>query len=439
MQSKSKLIETPLYVYKAGKDAPVLIGQLSFIADTQSEFLAQFSYDESYIGRPDAFAIDPLNMPLAAPTKAYSTTNRYHVLGALFDAAPDAWGRKVISANVGVSNASEKTVLLKGNGMGVGELFFSASRLEANPVFLPIPGIDQIEQLASPITQVDEGAKFNPAWENLLVSSWDIGGARPKAIVLDEAGEHWIAKFPRKGETYDRQRVEWANLEMAADIGMDVPQRRLMETQFGAVLLVKRFDRNLDQKSHYLSAASVISPSPTIDKREIDAPIGQATFSYARIADTIQRISHNPARDLQELYARMVFNVLVHNTDDHLKNTGFLRVKDAKDPYAYRLSPLFDVVTQEGSLKHMLRIGKSGRESTIENALSDVRRMRVKEDTAQTILSTAMEVFDRRSEYYEKAGLKNDEVDALERCFTWIRSQSADSDVDDEESSPAPR
>lgn len=436
MQSKSKLIETPLYVYKAGEDTPVLIGELSFIADTQNDFLAQFNYDATYIDRPDAFAIDPLNIPLAAPTKEYSTTNRYHVLGALFDAAPDAWGRKVISAKVGVSNASEKTILLKGNGMGVGELFFSASRLESNPAFLTIPSIDQIEQLASPITQVDEGAKFNPAWENLLVSSWDIGGARPKAIVLDEVGEHWIAKFPRKGETYDRQRVEWANLEMAADIGMDVPERRLIETQYGAVLLVKRFDRSLDKKSHYLSAASVISPSPSIDKRQIDAPIGQATFSYARIADTIQRISNNPSRDLQELYARMVFNVLTHNTDDHLKNTGFLRVKDARDPYAYRLSPLFDVVTQEGSLKHMLQIGKAGRESTIENALSNVRRMRIKEDAAQKIVHIARSVFDRRSEYYDRAGLQSDEVAALERCFTWLRSAEVENEEDENRSAP---
>jgi serine/threonine-protein kinase HipA len=183
-----------------------------------------------------------------------------------------------------------------------------------------------------------------------------------------------------------------------------------------------RVDRHRAERRHFLSAASLISPSPSVDKRDIDKPVGQAVFSYARIADVVKRISANPAYDLQELFARMVFNVLVHNVDDHLKNHGFMRQPGPRD--LYRLSPLYDVVTQEGSSKHMLRIGLNGRESTLENALSDSRRMGIRKAAAAGIAEKVQSVVNRRDEYYDKAGLSSSEKAALERCLLWQRSMA---------------
>jgi serine/threonine-protein kinase HipA len=420
---KDKTIGSPLFVYRTIAGKPVTVGELEFADDSPSGFLAQFHYAQEYLDHDHAFALDPLNLPLSRPSRIFSTTSRYHVLGAIFDAAPDIWGRKVMSAAAGVTQISEKAVLAKGRGMGVGELYFSASAQPEAPVFHPVPHISEIELLTEPIRRIDEGEAFNPAWEDLLVDSWDIGGARPKAILQDHEGEYWIAKFPKKHESYDRQRVEWANLEMAQDIGMNVPAHRLMDTSHGAALLVKRFDRHRAEKRHFLSAASLISPSPSIDKRDIDKPVGQAVFSYARIADVVKRISADPAYDLQELFARMVFNVLIHNVDDHLKNHGFMREPGPRD--LYRLSPLYDVVTQEGSSKHMLRIGLNGRESTLENALSDSRRMGIRKEAAAAIAEKARSIVDRRDEYYDKAGLSSPEKAALERCLIWQRSMAA--------------
>lgn len=415
-----KAIETPLYVYRTIDGQPVMVGVLDFVDDSPGGFLAQFHYVASYLDHPQAFALDPLNLPLSSPSRTFTTTSRFHVLGAIFDAAPDVWGRKVMSTTEGVTQITEKTVLAKGRGMGVGELYFSAEQLQEAPNFHAVPHIQEIEKLAEPIRTIDEGDAFNPAWVDLLVDSWDIGGARPKAIVQDEAGDYWIAKFPRKNESYDRQRVEWANLEMAQDIGMRVPQHRILESSHGAVLLIKRFDRENGLKRHFLSAASLISPSPSLNKRDIDRPVGQAVFSYARIADVVKRTSARPSDDLQELFARMVFNVLVHNVDDHLKNHGFLREPGPRD--LYRLSPLYDVVTQEGSSKHMLRIGINGRESTLANALSDVRRMGIREPTARTIADRVQEVISRRTEYYAKAGMSPEEMEAVERALVWQRA-----------------
>jgi serine/threonine-protein kinase HipA len=423
LNRENKEVVSPLYVYRNIDGHPVLVGALEFMDDRADGFLAQFRYDQAYVDHPKAYALDPLNLPLSRASRAFTTTSRYHVLGSIFDAAPDVWGRKVISAKEGVSQLSERSVLALGRGMGSGEIYFATSPLTEAPSYPEVPHLSEIGRLAEPLQHIDEGIDFDPAWADLLVGSWDIGGARPKAVVRDDAGELWIAKFPRKKESYDRQKVEWANLKMAKDIGMNVPAHELIETPYGAVLLIKRFDRHENQKLHFISAASLISPSPKLDKRDIDRPIGQAVFSYARVADVVQRISANPNRDLQELYARMVFNVVVHNVDDHLKNTGFLREPGVKE--VYRISPLYDVVTQEGSLKHMLRIGTHGRESTLENALSDVRRMRMRPDAAQAIVDRVLDVFAPRADYYAKAGLHAKEVEAVERCFSWMERRQS--------------
>jgi serine/threonine-protein kinase HipA len=405
------------YVYRTIASKPALVGTLGFSEASSERFVAHFRYAQAYIDHPTAYPLDPLNLPLSDAQRVFSSSSRYHVLGALFDAVPDAWGRKVLAASHPGDSLTEPAVLGLGSGMGAGELYFSTELELADSRQVAVPSIQQISVLSQALVAVESNDPLTAQQVRLLASSRDIGGARPKAVVCDDAGTLWIAKFPRAGESFDRQRIEWANLEMAKDIGLTVPEHELVECERGAVLLTKRFDRIEGRKQHFLSAASLISPSPTIDKREIDAPVGQAVFSYARIADVVQRISASPVRDLQELFARMVFNVVTHNVDDHLKNTGFVRQNGTKE--LYRLSPLYDVVTQEGSLKHMLRIGHYGRVSSLENALSDARRMRIRPDTAQMIVDRVVSVFTGRRVYYERAGMSKGEIEAVERYLSW--------------------
>jgi serine/threonine-protein kinase HipA len=157
---KDKTIESPLFVYRTIAGKPVTVGELEFVDDSPSGFLAQFHYVQEYLDHDHAFALDPLNLPLSRPSRIFSTTSRYHVLGAIFDAAPDIWGRKVMSAAAGVTQISEKAVLAKGRGMGVGELYFSASAQPEAPVFHPVPHISEIELLTEPIRRIDEGEAF---------------------------------------------------------------------------------------------------------------------------------------------------------------------------------------------------------------------------------------------------------------------------------------
>lgn len=427
MSRAHKIVEPQLYVYVDIQGEAVLAGMLALDDEGEQGFFAQFQYAQSYVDDPRAFALDPINLPLTDARRTFQTESRYETLGAIFDAAPDAWGRNVMRVDRDGADVREDEVLLKGRGMGVGALFFSASVLTPNMRRVyRLPETGEIDTLAGLLADIDAGIKPKGLYRDLLGSSWDIGGARPKTIVRDEAGEMWIAKFPRARDSYDRQRVEYANLSMARDIGMTVPDVRLIETPLGAVLMTRRFDRvqlpavagdeAVVARRHFLSGAALISPSPLIGKRELDSARGRATFSYARLADVIRRISSHPVKDLQELYARMVLNVAVHNTDDHLKNVGFLKDEPG---FSYRLSPLFDVVTQEGSSKHYLHLGAAGRESTFDNALSEYRRFGLRTETAaQSIIDRVKQVVEQRRDYYFEANMPQQEIERVEAALS---------------------
>ncbi|KNY10929.1 protein kinase [Achromobacter piechaudii] len=431
---RHKSVESELFVYVDIRGEAVLAGVLTLDDSDETRFFAEFTYVQSYVNDPRAFALDPLNLPLIDAKTTFRTESRYETLGAIFDAAPDAWGRNVMRVDKAGARVTEDEVLLRGRGMGVGALFFSARLLTPNMrKTYRLPEVSQLESLADLLTDIDQGVKPKGLYRDILGSSWDIGGARPKTIVRDEAGEMWIAKFPRRGDSYDRQRVEFANLQMARAIGLTVPEIRLTETHLGAVLLTHRFDRELlpagqggasvVARRHFLSGASLISPPVRIGKRDLDGPEGSATYSYARLADVTRRISSNPVQDLKELYARMILNVAVHNTDDHLKNVGFLKDEGA---HTYRLSPLFDVVTQEGSARHYLHIGAQGRDSTFENCLTHYRRFGLRsEAAARSILDAVRDVVADRRAYYVAAGMAPEEISMVESTLMAWRDSAA--------------
>ncbi|CAB3685055.1 type II toxin-antitoxin system HipA family toxin [Achromobacter piechaudii] len=431
---RHKSVESELFVYVDIRGEAVLAGVLTLDDSDETRFFAEFTYVQSYVNDPRAFALDPLNLPLIDAKTTFRTESRYETLGAIFDAAPDAWGRNVMRVDKAGARVTEDEVLLRGRGMGVGALFFSARLLTPNMrKTYRLPEVSQLESLADLLTDIDQGVKPKGLYRDILGSSWDIGGARPKTIVRDEAGEMWIAKFPRRGDSYDRQRVEFANLQMARAIGLTVPEIRLTETHLGAVLLTHRFDRELlpagqggasvVARRHFLSGASLISPPVRIGKRDLDGPEGSATYSYARLADVTRRISSNPVQDLKELYARMILNVAVHNTDDHLKNVGFLKDEGA---HTYRLSPLFDVVTQEGSARHYLHIGAQGRDSTFENCLTHYRRFGLRsEAAARSILDAVRDVVADRRAYYLAAGMASEEISMVESTLMAWRDSAA--------------
>jgi serine/threonine-protein kinase HipA len=320
-----------LFVYIDGPSAPQLVGT-TYVDIRRGKTSSTFSYADSFLSQTDSFEIDP-ELPLVAGAQAVSSA----MPRVFSDAAPDRWGRNLITREAAITSQESGQPTRQLNDydylLGVsdntrqGALRFC---LEPEGEFLgkgsAIPPIVELPALLHAARQVDADSTSKDAVKSLFnMGSASLGGARPKASVIDD-GELWIAKFPSRNDDHDISAWEKTALDLAAESGLRVPERRLVRIGNDSVLLVKRFDRARDVRVPYMSAMTLCGLSD-----------GQ-TGDYLDFADSLAAVSANPESDLRELWNRIAFTILVHNTDDHLRNHGLLRSAEG-----WRLSPLFDV------------------------------------------------------------------------------------------------
>jgi serine/threonine-protein kinase HipA len=424
----AKSVPARLFVHIDRPDGVHLVGEMRFDSSIVGGFSAKFRYAAEWLDdEARRFALDPINLPLTAAPQWIETDDKFLRLGVLFDAGPDMWGRQVMRHKTGVANPAESALLLMGRGNGVGALLFS-TRPDLKRADLP--GFDTLPLIEEDLYRVHQAAHnvfettpMPEEMEGLLAGSWSIGGARAKAVMRDRHNGIWICKFSEPGSTIDRQRVEFANLRMAAAVGLEVPEVRLVETGLGSVLQVRRFDRNDDlQRLHYASAISLVSAVPE-DKR-LNSARDQRVFSYANLAHIASTVSSEPIHDRTSVFARMALNVAVKNTDDHLKNTGFIESESA-GLKRLRLSPVFDVVTQASS-HHYLRIGTKGRVGTMENVLSEFEYFKLTDRGALGIVDRVVDVVAHRHQFYEEAGMTGRDIDALNKLIEPIVASAVD-------------
>lgn len=424
----AKSVPARLFVHIDRPDGVHPVGEMRFDSSIVGGFSAKFRYAAEWLAdEARRFALDPINLPLTSAPQWIETDDKFVRLGVLFDAGPDMWGRQVMRHKTGIANPAESALLLMGRGNGVGALLFS-TRPDLKRADLP--GFDTLPLIEEDLYRVHQAAHnvfattpMPEDLEGLLAGSWSIGGARAKAVMRDRHNGIWICKFSEPGSTIDRQRVEYANLRMAAAIGLEVPEVRLVETDLGSVLQIRRFDRNDDlQRLHYASAISLVSAVPE-DKRLTSAR-DQRVFSYANLAHIASSVSSDPVNDRSNIFARMALNVAVKNTDDHLKNTGFIESESA-GLKRLRLSPVFDVVTQPSS-HHYLRIGSKGRVGTMENVLSEFEYFKLTERGAYAIVDRVYDVVSHRNQFYEEAGLSGRDIDVLNGLIEPIVPAAAD-------------
>lgn len=329
-------------------------GTLEMDEDGWRKIAAFFEYDREYLARANsgAYPLDPINMRLTRTT--YATREHHVVLGAIFDAAPDAWGRKVIKAR-------------------------------------------QLETLG----EVDE------ALVEMLAGSWTIGGARPKAILRDDSpgaapGRSLIAKFPSYALP-EGSAVEWACLSMARDIGLEVPHHTLRRVGGEQTLLLDRFDRGPGgARRHYLSAMSLVSAMP--QSRFLDSASDKAIFSWSNLLHVTSQVAARPAEARVQMFARLALNAALGNSDDHLKNYGFLKCSD--DPFHYEVAPVFDITPQR-SASHYLHCGEFGRNYTLVDVMSNPRSFGVSAAAASVVEESIRDVLSRRDAYFSAAGLSD--------------------------------
>lgn len=366
---------------------------------------SSFAYGTRYIDRPDAFEIDPVSLGLADKARVRGAelfpVNQLTQFGGIRDAAPDAWGRRVLEAQrrVPANSLSEADYLLGAGSDRVGAL--DVRDALNSPAQAGAAQVQSLPYLLEAAERVDQGLPIPTTLTDFFGSAPGAGGARPKASVRDEAGLLWLAKFPAVGDAFDVAQAECCTLELARRCGLTVPTVRVQDIGGKSVLLIRRFDRYWQAPGASLDMDKVLHetvPAAGLVEHRLPFVSGLTLVAcdefesrlkgYSDLALAVRSYIH-PTQirtNSEELFGRMVFNIFVSNDDDHLRNHGFVR--DPRLP-GWRLSPLYDVVPRP-SVAHErqlhLQVGLQGKLATLDNAMSTSSAFTPQRTTAIAII-----------------------------------------------------
>lgn len=323
---------------------------------------ASFEYAREWLTHPRSFAFDP-----ALPLGSGLFHTERPLFNAFTDPAPDRWGQTLMRRNERARARREgrqpRTLLhvdflaLVDDETRLGALRFKDrdGRTFLTEDGKRIPPVLELPRLLLATSRIVEDRETDEDLALVLAPGTSLGGARPKASVRDVDGRLLIAKFPRKDDEWPLTRWEATVLALAEKAGIDVPRWRLEIIAKRAVLLIERFDREEGRRIPFMSALTAVGTN------ESDG------HSYIEIADALRVDGAEVTRDLRQLWRRMVFNVLVSNTDDHLRNHGFLRAARG-----WQLSPAYDMNPMPVDVRprvHVLAIDEEDQTSSLANAM----------------------------------------------------------------------
>ncbi len=323
----------------------------------------QFRYSSEYLGMPQSFPLDPIHLPLSGET--FNADRPYAgVHGVFEDSLPDDWGRKLMARrhNLGRNEQRVPQFLLLLGGDGLGALnYVEDGRPEPKTTGVSCCHLQELALLADKFENEPAAAGVDD-FSLLLQAGSSPGGARPKALVEDEQSA-CLAKFSSIKDHLDVVSLEAATMELARRAGIKTAETRIMPLGSKKCLLVKRFDINdAGGRNHLLSMQSLLKAD------------GYYSAGYQDLTQVIKHNSTNPGKDLLRLYRQMVFNVMIGNTDDHLKNFLMLH-----DDTGWRLSPAFDLLPNIGfNHEHVLSIGHSTRTPAAETLLREAKQFGIK-------------------------------------------------------------
>jgi len=358
--------EAYIWIWLPGEHEPVVCGKLE--ADNTAY---SFVYGRSYLERPNAIALDPRELPLLGEVFSPSFGETHSVIR---DAAPDAWGRRVLAYRTEGQALTELDYLIQAGRDRIGALDFrpESTGYRAGDKH-PSASIEDLLQAAE---KVETGQPLPESLGNALLHGSSVGGARPKSL-LNDTDHKWIAKFSSTTDHYPVVRSEYAAMWLASQCGIEVPQIKLLKVMGKDVLLVKRFDR--EQVNGLWHRRFLISGLTALQLHETEAVLA----SYPELASFIRRSgAHYPA-DARQLYRRMIYNILIGNTDDHARNHAFFW-----DGRHYALTPAYDIcpLLRAGQTANQAMIvGNDGRSSTIRNALSQAELFGLSSSEAKNI------------------------------------------------------
>jgi len=329
-------MEQTILVYLDLEGVPIQVGRLWARCRNGRESLS-FEYNRDWLNDPRRFSLDPALKLLTGP---FHTSADKPLFGAIDDSAPDRWGRLLMRRAERRDAEREKRsarslreidfLLMVDDEGRQGALRFK--REEEGPFLTTyaenhIPPLVTVGKLLTAANHVLQESDTEEDLRILLAPGSSLGGARPKASVKDRDGHLTIAKFPRKDDEIDIIGWEAVALTLAGKAGIQVPKWRLESVGRKRILLSQRFDRKGNIRIPFLSAMSALGAKDN------------EMHSYLEIADAIRQMSASPEQDLEILWRRIVFNILISNVDDHLRNHAFLYLGLS----GWRLAPAYDL------------------------------------------------------------------------------------------------
>jgi serine/threonine-protein kinase HipA len=372
-------MERDLTVYLDLDGAPARVGRL-WVRERTGRQTSSFTYDPSWIKRPGAFALAPSLSLTPGPHHAPKG-----LPAAFTDPAPDAWGRKLMQrqerARSRLTKTQPRTLLDIDYLAGVDDRTrLGALRFKdgSGSDFLartdrPVPPLIDLPNLLAATGRIERDRETDEDLLLVLAPGTSLGGARPKATIRDTNGSLLVAKFPRKDDDWPVILWEAVVLSLAGAAGITVPDWRLATIAKKPVLLLTRFDRAaIDTRIPFMSAMTAVDATDHGDQR-----------SYLELVDVLRQQGSQPDADVRQLWRRMVFNILVTNTDDHLRNHAFLW-----DGRGWRLSPAYDMNPCPVDVRpriHALAIDDLDPTSSLDLALSVAPKFGLSAATAKAV------------------------------------------------------
>lgn len=386
-----RLTDTLFLWYLGEPRFPLLVGRLHLVPSLKGVSL---EYASSWL--KDGFPLSE-DLPLVAGELLPPVKER--AAGAVDDARPDRWGERIIKLLNKPPRLSILEMLYFAGDERFGALGVSSSEEEYAPVRLPtLPQLDSLEKIHEVVRAVLGKEEIDEPLRRLIAPGVTLGGARPKALV-DIEGQQWVLKFAEENHSFE-PLYEHAAMALARRANIQTADTRPMRLQKGYAVAIRRFDRDdAGRRRHAISANVALTA------------IGEE-LSYPALAQLLRRRAPAGliAEQMHELFRRMIFNILIDNTDDHEKNHALLM----HDDESYSLSPAFDVVPTCQSLGYQaMSVGQDGFDSTVANALSEARSFGLTANQAIDQARRVAEVVDGWREFFRHEDVPEHAIEEL--------------------------
>ncbi|WP_213521588.1 type II toxin-antitoxin system HipA family toxin [Nonlabens sp.] len=409
-----------IYVYAdwIGLDAPSLVGVLSaHFAKSKKAF--SFEYDREWLKSKSQHLLDP---DLDFFSGAQYPTNKEN-FGIFLDSMPDTWGKTLMKRRAAqdarAKGEKAKTLYEIDYLLGV----YDQSRMGAlrfktdlngpfinNDEHSPTPPWSSLGDLQEAVNQLenDDHNETIRKWIAVLIAPGSsLGGARPKANVLDNDKNLWIAKFPSKTDTIDKAAWEYLAYKLALNAGINMAESKI-EKISGAyhTFLTRRFDRENSKRIHFASAMTMTGNS--------EDSIKGTTPSYLEIVEFIENYGVNIETNLHQLWRRIIFNIAISNTDDHLRNHGFILTDEG-----WILSPAYDLNPSIEKNGLSLNIDMDDNALDFGLAKSVGSYFRIRESEMKTIIQEVSQAVKGWKTIAKKIGIKNAEIELMSGAFRY--------------------